>query len=120
MSSPSNKRESKKTTLVSPKQSGLFKIFEVWMAMKSIVAFGNSVPQLGWGGLSSKSSELSKRLSFNGLPGSYSGTSPCRGTKSFENDQSSKPTKGQKRVANRDELSVSKRLHKDLSSLPSG
>lgn len=88
--------------------------------MKSMAVLGNSVPQLGWGGLSSRSSELSKRVSFCGLPGSSGTSAAGYGTKSFENDKSSKPTIEQQPVANQDEHNVSKRLHKDLSSFPSG
>ncbi|PON62225.1 Bifunctional P-protein, chorismate mutase/prephenate dehydratase [Trema orientale] len=88
------------------------------MAVKSVVVLlGNSVPQLGWGGLSFRPSEVTKRVSFGGLPGSACCGS---GTKSFENDKSSnsKPTKDEQRIAYQDELNVSKRLHKDFSSFP--
>ncbi|XP_062106097.1 arogenate dehydratase/prephenate dehydratase 1, chloroplastic-like [Humulus lupulus] len=83
------------------------------MAVNSVAMLGNFGFQLGLGGFSSKSSELSKRVSFGSLPGS-SGTLAFHGSgaKPF------KPKKEHQQASSQDEHNVSKTLHKDLIFIP--
>lgn len=96
------------------------------MALKCNVLLGNSVSsQLSWGDFGSRPSgvvwdrardleRVGKWVCFNG----FSGVSACQSIRSVEDDNPSKPANELRQMVEQRDSNVSKKLHKDLSSLP--
>lgn len=97
------------------------------MALESVVAFGGTNPQSGLKNLGCKPSGFALNW-INGSEkvckwkrfGGFSGVSACRSMRSVEDENESKRETKLQRVVDQTDNDVSMRLHKDLSSLPSG
>jgi hypothetical protein len=101
--------------------------FELLMALESAVVFGGTIPQLGLKDLGCKPSGFglnwingSERVCKWMRSGGISGFSACRSIRSVEDENKSKRETKLQRVVDQTNNDVSRRLQKDLSSLPSG
>jgi hypothetical protein len=97
------------------------------MALESVVVLGGVIPQLGLKDLGCKPSGFvlnwvngSEKACMWMRSGGFSGFSACWSMRSVEDENKSKRGTKLQRVVDQTENNVSRRLHKDLSSLPSG
>ncbi|XP_062153381.1 arogenate dehydratase/prephenate dehydratase 1, chloroplastic-like [Alnus glutinosa] len=95
------------------------------MALESAVVFGGTIPQLGLKDLGCKPSGFglnwingSERVCKWMRSGGISGFSACRSMRSVEDENKSKRETKLQRVVDQTNNDVSRRLQKDLSSLP--
>lgn len=97
------------------------------MALKTVFVLGGTNSQLGWKDLGPKpsgfalnsvngSEKMCKWMRFGGFPG----LSACRAIGSVENENTSNQGTKLQRIVDQTENDVSRRLQKDLNSLPSG